>query len=264
MSPSQYGSTAFYIEKAFKELGHNIIHEYNKEAEETSGVFAYAFVTPNVIVGVDGTELPKAIDGIPYIYWDTDSFLHAPVVMGDHLFIGGCPEDLKKYPEGTIFLPHAADPELHRPMYVEKEYDIVMVGSTDERYGERNRILELLKSKYKVHVAKTRPGLAYSQELSKGKIIFNCSMTDTNIPMRFFEGMAIGVLVTNYSKNLDSLAQRGLHYLGYEDDEELISTIEEQLRDTQRNLWMPKEARKHILENHTYKHRALTLLSCLN
>lgn len=249
MTQPQYGSTAWYMERAFKELGHKIVR---------GG-------TPGVIVGIDGTEPPKSIEGVPYIYWDTDSFLHEPVVMGDHLFIGGCPEDLKKYPEGTIFLPHAADPELHRPMYVEKEYDIVMVGSTDDRYGERNRLLELLKSKYRVHVAKTRPGLPYSQELSKGKIIFNRSMTDMNIPMRFFEGMAIGCLLTNYSKNLDILATRGVHYWGYENDSEMFTLIDKLLDGDIGDIILDQNSyrRAHVLHNHTYKHRALTLLSVL-
>lgn len=247
-------STVFYMIRAFRALGHEVTHDRTDPAGPI-----------DLVVGIDGMDGPAPIPGTPYAYWDTDSFMHEMRVQTEHLFIGGCPEDLAKYPGGTIFLPHAADMELHTPVDVHKEYDIVMVGSTLSHYGERNRLLDMLKERYKVLVTTTAPGLEYSEAMSRGKLIFNRSLGEKNIPMRFFEGMAIGCLITNYNKNLDAYAEKHRHYIPYKTDESLLVNIDLYLNNESKLQAMAVAARQLVAHKHTYQHRALTIINtCLN
>jgi spore maturation protein CgeB len=216
------------------------------------------------MISVDGFPYMKRRENIPYFIWETDSFLDRERPQEgtyDMLFIGGAPEDLKWYAKGTVFLPHAFDEELHKPIDVPKEYDLVMIGSD---YEERSRLIRLLRDNgFNIYVGRSDPGIPYSTELSKGKLIFNSSKTNWNIPMRFFEGMAIGALVTNDSGNLNDLATPFEHFLPYKTDEELLAVVKEYLKDDAKREKLAKDAREHVLKHHTYKHRVLTMLSYL-
>ena len=86
------------------------------------------------------------------------------------------------------------------------------------------------------------------------------SLGEKNIPMRFFEGMAIGALLENYNDNLDSLATNGEHYIGYTSFDDLVAKIRYYLdHNTARNK-IVRKARKHALKHHTYQHRAKEIL----
>lgn len=242
------GSSAWYLTKAFHDLGHEIVTE-----------------NPELIVNIDGQPLAPRIMGVPYFFWDCDSFFHGPPTETfDKLFIGGSPDDIGKYPLDSIYLPHAFDPEIHKRHDVEQEYDLVMIGNAfTGMYEERNRLVSLLQTKYKVLHIETPFGDEYAKAMSRGKLIFNRSLTDKNIPMRFFEGMAIGALVHNDTGNLDSLATKFEHYIPYIFDEELLTQVDYYLSHDDERIELAKRATKHALANHTYQNRAETILGYL-
>lgn len=247
------GYSTYFIWKACKDLGHEALlaNDYDSTAD--------------VVINVDGSPHVESISGKPSIYWETDSFFHGPRTgkTWTHLFIGGCPEDMVKYPDGTVFLPHACDPEIHKKADAEQEHDIVFVGSHNGLYSQRLEIMERLKDKYKVLDSETPFDQSYAQTLSRGKLIFNKSLGEKNIPMRFFEGMAIGVLLQNYNDNLDPLATAYEHYVPYSSYEDLENQIDFYLSHEDERERIAKQAREHVLQHHTYKHRVETMLSLL-
>lgn len=242
-------SSAWYLTKAFKELGHELVTGYEAD----------------LVVEIDGMPHVGRLDGAKYFFWDTDSFIHDPLPNAartyDKMFIAGAPEDLGKYPPGTVFLPHAHDPEFHKPHNVEKEFDVVMIGSMTNIYTERMSWVNKLRERFTVLEETKNPGHDYAKALSMGKLIFNRSLGEQNIPMRFFEGMAIGCLVHNDTGNLDNLALPFKHYIPYTTTENLMARVEYFLGHDDEREAIAKAANKHALNNHTYKHRAEEMLS---
>jgi len=241
------GSSAWYLTKAFQDLGHEIVT--GDEAD--------------LVVNIDGWDHVDRLFGVPYFFWDTDSFIHEPTLETlafDKLFIGGSPEDLEKYPEGTIFLPHAFDEEVHTEQDVEKKYDVCMIGRIDDTYVERNRVLRLIEDEFTLLYGQAEFGIPYSKAMSKSRVIFNQSLGKKNIPMRFFEGMAIGCLFENYNDNLDDLATPFIHYVPYTDDRDLMIKLYYYVNHPKEVDLIKKQAREHALQNHTYKHRAGKIL----
>lgn len=240
------GSSAWYMTKAIKELGHELVDD-----------------KADLVFNIDGMPHVDRLPGARYFFWDCDSFMHEPnesTLAFDKVFIGGSPEDLERYPEGTVYIPHAFDPEFHKPHDVKKEFDIVMVGRKDETYAKRNRLVKSLRDEgFSVYHEEVPFGHPYAEAMSRGKIILNMTLGEKNIPIRFFEGMAIGCLFENYNDNLDSLAVEGKHYVGYT-HENIVDKIRHYLRHESERVRMAKKARIHALKYHTYQHRAKEIL----
>ena len=246
-------SSTYYIWKAIGDLGHIALKADSLEV-------------PDLILNIDGQLPVPKIPGIPYFYWETDSFFHGPhpePQIFDQLFIGGCPEDLVNYPQGTVFLPHAFDEEIHRPHPETQKYDVVMIGSINHLYAERQRLVQVLQSHFNVFAEQSEFGKPYAKAMSRGKLIFNRSLGEKNIPMRFFEGMAIGCLLENYNDNLDFYAVPYEHYIPYTSDEDLVEKVADYLTNDKKRINLAKNARSHALKNHTYKHRVQTILGYL-
>lgn len=253
-------SSTYYIWKAIGDLGHTALCAEDQSEDV------------DLVLNVDGHEpLPK-IEGVPYFAWDCDSFINSlggffhppPTLPYDRIFIGGAPEDLERYPEGTVFLPHACDPQIHRSLpEVEKTYDIVMIGNMSELYKERKRLVSLLRSKFTVLELETEFGEPYVYAMNQGKLIFNRSLGENNIPMRFFEGMAIGTLLHNDTGNLAEFATPYAHFIPYKTDAELLENAEYYLKNDDVRQDIAFKARQLVLKHHTYMNRVATILSYL-
>ena len=234
-------SSAWYLTKAIRDLGHELTDD------------------ADLVINVSSLDPVEKIPGKPYFLWDCDSFWHRqPKEDYDRVFISGSPEDLVRYDPGTIFLPHAFDEQIHRPMYVVKDYDIVMIGCASSLYKKRNKLVETLASNFNVLHTQTDFGKDYAIEMSRGKLIFDRSLED-NIPMRFFEGMAIGVLLENENKYLREYATPGKHFIEY-NKHNLVEKADHYLKNDDDRNQMRIDSRINALEKHTYKHRVLRIL----
>lgn len=240
-------SSAWYLTKAFSELGHDIVTGHEAD----------------LVVNVDGMPHVDRLPGAKYFFWDTDSFMHEPnesTLAFDKVFIGGSPKDLERYPEGTVFLPHAFDPAYHFYCNVPKEFDLVFIGRTDNIYSKRNNLMRDLSARYKMFIASAEPGIDYSYQMSKGRVIFNMSLAD-NIPMRFFEARAIGCLVQNRVTGIDDYCIDGEDCFIYDEDNPLYDVIDNLLANPKMIERVSKKSRKEVFAKHTYKHRAKEILS---
>jgi hypothetical protein len=81
--------------------------------------------------------------------------------------------------------------------------------------------------------------------------------------MRYFEAIGAGaVLLTDPARNngVEELFTVGGHYLEYFDEQAMLSQIRELLNDPERCRQIAESARRHVLELHTYRNRANSLL----
>lgn len=145
-----------------------------------------------------------------------------------------------------------------------RKIDISYVGSMEKSINpKRHNLLSKLSKIFPNHCF----GPASSRELyriySKSKIVFNYSVKN-DINMRFFEAMGNGaVLLTNQIKKngLDLLFQEGREYLEYEDDNTLIKKARHLLDNDLLREDISRNAKKAILEKHTYEHRVKQIIN---
>ena len=244
-------ATGHYIDIAATQLGIEVITDLEAQAD--------------VILNIDScSKYAYSREGVPSFYWETDSWYPRERILGfdkqTRIFYGGCLDDGIRYPANAIYLPLAADINLHRPIPVEKKYDIVMIGRTGGEYTERDRVINLLKSKYNIYVGETEAGIPYSTAMSKGKLILHRSVTDFNIGMRFFEGMAIGTLIANYIEGMNLLATPFMHYIPFRNDKELVENIDYYLSHPKEVNRIAVKSQALVMEKHTYINRLLEIL----
>jgi glycosyltransferase involved in cell wall biosynthesis len=161
------------------------------------------------------------------------------------------------------WLPLAFAPELHPLQEEERCYDVAYVGSNSAIvHPERHAMLAAIRSEFpKVFMGLGSPkdmGRIYSQ----AKLVFNKSVNN-DVNMRYFEAMGAGaVLLTDLTRNngVDELFNVGEHYLQYDDEKILLDLIRSLLENAERCRRIGDAARIHILEKHTYLHRAEQLL----
>lgn len=163
----------------------------------------------------------------------------------------------------AFWLPLAFAPELHPEKELERKYDVSYVGSDNaDMHPVRHQLLNLIKEHFsKVWIGKADPrqmGHIYAES----KVVFNKSVNN-DVNMRYFEAMGAGaVLVTDRAVNngVEDLFIAGKHFLEYEDEQSLKNLIQVVLEAPGEWARIGHAARQHILENHTYSHRAKVLL----
>jgi glycosyltransferase involved in cell wall biosynthesis len=155
---------------------------------------------------------------------------------------------------------YACDPEIHRPLDLEKEFNVGFIGELRDDTSEREKILEEIGKNFDCYLSNDVLTQDISAAYSKCKVIFNHIRTE-EINIRFFEGLAIGAQVVSHSPALHYFAKEGKHYLSFKSVEEAIDKINYLLKHDNIREKMAKEARQHALEFHTYKHRAEEMLS---
>ncbi len=162
------------------------------------------------------------------------------------------------------WLPLGFAEELLPSPMPERTIDIAYVGS--ERVAanpSRHALLGALRREF----SSTRFGAASPNEMGRiyagAKLVFNKSVNN-DVNMRFFEAAGAGaVLVTDPISNngVEELFEEGKHYVSYQDQDSLLRTVRSLLADPQHCGSIGENARHHVLEHHTYRHRAQSLLT---
>jgi hypothetical protein len=138
------------------------------------------------------------------------------------------------------------------------------VGSTDwTKYPERGLLLKAISEAHsKIFVGQATPKKMF-EIYEKSKLVFNYSpMNDLN--MRFFEAIGSGaVLITNpiVDNGVEDLFEKNTDFLEYSTIEELTSTLEQLLSESDTIHTISSNGLKKVLENHTYHHRAEAILN---
>jgi hypothetical protein len=161
------------------------------------------------------------------------------------------------------WLPLAFAAELIPKQILPRDLDIAYVGSVDASINpSRHSLLTALKREFPSHYF----GLASPQEMislyARARLVFNRSVGN-DVNMRYFEAAGAGaVLVTDQVRNngLETLFQEGVHYIVYPDESALLEIVRALLVDPMRCEAIGRAAKQRVLERHTYRHRANTLL----
>ncbi|MGE5140464.1 MAG: glycosyltransferase [Rudaea sp.] len=160
------------------------------------------------------------------------------------------------------WLPLACDPAVHRPMNLERLYDVGFVGRADPA-EPRSAMLHALQARYSMndyHRPYTREEMA--TVYNRSRIVFNHSIRD-DLNMRVFEAMACGaLLVTNRIGNgLLELFEDGKHLVTYETQEEMLARVAFYLEHEDAREAIAREGQSRVLSEHTYACRAERILS---
>jgi glycosyltransferase involved in cell wall biosynthesis len=162
------------------------------------------------------------------------------------------------------WLPLGFAEELLPSPMPERTIDIAYVGSEQVAVNPlRHTLLETLRREF----SSTRFGVASPNEMGRiyagAKLVFNKSVNN-DVNMRFFEAAGAGaVLVTDPISNngVEELFEEGKHYVSYQGQDSLIRTVRSLLADPQRCGAIGENARHHVVEYHTYRHRVQSLLT---
>ncbi|MBI4385979.1 MAG: glycosyltransferase family 1 protein, partial [Elusimicrobia bacterium] len=148
------------------------------------------------------------------------------------------------------WVPVACAPELHVEPAASKRYDVAFVGG--EGWGRRRRLVRTVRERFpNAYIGRASPR-DMAGIYSESRIVFNCGIKN-DLNMRVFEALASGAcLVTNLdAAGLADLFEPGVHFAGYETDEEAIGQIERYLRDDAAREAIARAGRAEVLAKHT-------------
>lgn len=166
-----------------------------------------------------------------------------------------------------FFCLYGYDPELHRPLGLEKEWDIVFIGNLNHSVQQDREkdlyLLAQLGKEYRIHITTGVYGPEYAYFLNRSHLVFNRSIRD-EANMRFFEALACDATVMN--KHLSELDQLGFmaneHYLECSDLERaVVAYFKEWPAGKKEEM---KQNAREILPNHTYAKRVENLIQLIN
>lgn len=164
----------------------------------------------------------------------------------------------------VYWLPLGFAPELLPSPMPERTIDIAYVGSDRVAANPvRHALLGALRREF----SSTWFGTAAPKEMGRiyasARVVFNKSVNN-DVNMRFFESSGAGaVLVTDpiVENGVEELFVEGRHYVAYQDEASLIRVARSLLADPVRCAAMGACAREHVLDHHTYRHRAERFLA---
>lgn len=177
-------------------------------------------------------------------------------------------EMVEVFGKNCAFVTYAADPEIHKQYPVEKIYDVGFIGKPGG--DDRDEYLEALKqSGLKVFISDKIEGKDLAYTYSQCKVLFN-HIRYVDVNLRFFEEMAIGCQVVNRKWGIDQFATENVHYKAYSSPEEMLFQLKNLIENEYERKRIETNARSHFLSNHTYAHRATSIINhlkeylCLN
>ena len=193
-----------YYKKALLDKGHAVEHFWIRNSGDIKPGYDLYF---RVDDGEYKYDIPH--DRLkPAIFYASDVHLRKPfrsikrlVPLYDHVF---CAQydgflKLKKIFSGRVsWLPHAADPQIHKDLRVSRDLDIGFVGN--DGGVPRKFLLQELRERYPNSFIAQAPHTKISEVYSRSKIVFNYSINN-DINMRMLEASSCGaMLLTNFIK----------------------------------------------------------------
>lgn len=174
----------------------------------------------------------------------------------------------------TFWMPCACDHTVHKKYPLPKIYDVAFIGNVDPQYyPERAKLLDRLKSKFKVTVFSnffgnetTKFGSELTKIYSQSKIVFNKSGFG-EINFRVFEALGCGsMLISDRLREevgLETLFQDGKHLVLYNSPDDLMDKVSYFLQHEEEREKIALEGQKEVLAKHTFEHRARKMLEIM-
>jgi hypothetical protein len=191
-------------------------------------------------------------------------------VCADEIFLANSlfPEKTIPFKEGTNILFQACDPEIHKPLPIEKQYDFVFSGSMGgEMYKERERVYQLLAGSFSFKdFGKNHPPEEYVECLNSARVQFvrsgSTHVAFSYLAQRFFECLAIGPVLTDYHSDLQLIGlTENVDYMAYRNDVEMISKMKFLVDFPKQAALIAHHGRQKALMLHTYEHRLMSIIN---
>lgn len=221
------------------------------------------FVNPRVLYSWDSHVL--GVDYFMPIAGCFDYICLASKIDVDQLNIRG-----KK---NVIWTPEGCNPNIHKNLGTERIYDVGSIANNNHyviRNGKsKDDFTAFLKETYGDRFLYTKGiyGEDYSKTQNQIKIMFDRTIMH-NVGTRIFESAAAGCVPlwsdAKLNTGIDTLFREGEHYIAYDDTmEDLHQKIDDLLKDPERMKGITDKAKAHVLDRHTYAHRALQIVQTL-
>ncbi|MCH8156587.1 MAG: glycosyltransferase, partial [Nitrospinae bacterium] len=296
-------TTAFYLERAFRKR-HNVITSGAMITEEIKKQWNLENmrwpVTPQDIPRGNSTPLSEVIEQLPD-KWTPDLYLWVetglgtvPLDLAEHAMPKACylidtHLNLEKHEmiarqfdfvflaqkayvdaiktsgcENVFWLPLACDPEIHGRKETDKTHEVGFAGTIGAETSRRNQLLDSIRKNFQLQCE--RRFMDEMAELySASKIVFNNAVKN-DLNMRVFEALCSGsLLMTDRAEGsgLELFFEGGKHLVFYEDGK-LVETIRYYLDRPELMREIAEVGRAEVIKNHTYDHRAQSLIETLD
>ncbi|WP_020620719.1 glycosyltransferase [Paenibacillus daejeonensis] len=266
-----------YLEEALRAIGvHVDVHRQSIDfgKVDLSAYAAVLFAEGGTSVKVSNLNLVK----LPKFYWVThgshridQNVQIAKKYQADYVLMAQFMKLSHRFSAETFFFPFALDQKYFNCSTPLKERDLAVgfVGSHVGGYESRDKDLSAIQKRfggnYKLSLRSTPKGPELANVYSKSKIVYNQSPNYYKaFNMRLFEGMGCGALVlTNHNTDQDRVFEAGKHYVQYEKQEDMLDKIEYYLNHLDQAQKIANQGRAHLLNHHTYEHRAKYFMSLL-
>jgi glycosyltransferase involved in cell wall biosynthesis len=179
---------------------------------------------------------------------------------------------------GGIYLPPFADQRYFRPEALPTKAPVVFIGTGRHRRmpEDRLRMVARLRSegirvvtwgyRWPRHPDARAPlsGVGLSRAYGQAHLALYLTRTDTNIGCRIFQAPMCGTpVITRRRPDVQALFTEDEEALYYDDDDELVSKVQEYLRTPHRLEQIGQRARARCLAEHDVDHRLGVLVAHL-
>jgi hypothetical protein len=167
-----------------------------------------------------------------------------------------------EFGKSCSWLPHAADPEIFKPMsWVDKTTDVGFVGFSNEK---REHVAKILNELCRYKQFSTVWAWQAARKINECKIGLNVPVCNDVANMRTFEIAACGLplLIEKNDNGLEDLFHSDM-YLAYSNDKELKELAVRLIASSDLRRIMGEKIRNHFLAHHTYRNRINTILATM-
>lgn len=161
-------------------------------------------------------------------------------------------------------LPFAASLKLHRPLKIDKIYDVVIIGHARP---DRIKVVKELKKSFNVGLFGNGWGSEYRsvhgedhvKAINSGKLYLSFLKTGagyTNVKIGIFEAIACrSCVVTQIFDEMESYFRYGIDILGYANMEVLVDLIKTYIGNDKLRDWIADNSYQRLLLEHTWAKR---------
>ena len=156
---------------------------------------------------------------------------------------------------GCEWLPLACDPEVHRRLTVDPEYDVAFIGHVSP--GPRQELLEQVLRHFPRSFIGQVPHTEMCEAYSRARIVINCSLNN-DLNMRVFEALSCGALLITdrlTANGQEELFQDRVHLVEYQSQKEALGLIGYYLSHEEERRAIAEAGNQEVIARHTYRHR---------
>lgn len=252
--------------------------DYLLRAAEGTGLFLVDFNEPDnlereYVLNIEPCTIQagKIWTGL----WHIDVLLNSdyyPNIYGEANSVFISTNQSKYDMKDTHVLFQAADLKLHRRIpEIEQKFDFVMCGSNGGGiWSQRAHAFELLGEKFKYHdFGKDNIPENYVKIINQAKVQFiRTGEGDEGkgaCAQRFFECLAIGPVLTNYTDDIPLLGLiEDRDFMTYKNDKEMMAKMKKLIGDEKLRKYIAENGRKQSVLKHSYGHRLISILNTIN